>query len=72
MTTKHYLEDMLQVSESDDKKMVAVSVSDTVAGSPDITVFLYQPLEEPFLRGDDYPSLVHVWNNKEDDIYDTI
>ncbi len=70
MTTK----DMLQVSKSGDNKMVAVSVPDTVAGSADITLFIYDHLraDKPFLRGDDYPVLVQIWDNKEDDIYDTL
>lgn len=74
MTTKHYTEDMLQVSESVDNNMVAVSVPNTVAGSADITLFICGSLraDEPFLRGEDYPVLVQVWDNKEDDIYDTL
>ena len=74
MTTKHYTENMLQVSESIDNNVVAVSVADTAAGSADITLFDCRHLhaDAPFLRGEDYPVLVQVWDNKEDDIYDTL
>lgn len=68
MVTKHYSENMLQVSESANKNVVAVSVQETAAGSADITFFYYQP----FLRGEDYPALAQVWDNKEDGIYDTL
>ena len=74
MPTVHYIEDMLQVSESVDNNMVAVSVPDTVAGSANIILFNCRPLraDKPFLRGEDYPVLVQVWDNREDDIYDTL
>jgi len=58
----------IQVDESKDKKLVAVSVQNNVAGSSDITFFIY----EPFLRGEDYPALVHIWDNKDDDIFDNL
>ena len=71
MATKHYLEDMLQVSESVDNNMIAVTIAEAVAGSADVTFFTRDPTSEPFLRGEDYPALAQVWDTKEDDIYDT-
>jgi hypothetical protein len=57
----------IQVTESKDKQLVAVSAPN-VAGSSDITLFVYRP----FLQGEDYPALVHAWDNKDDDIFDNI
>ncbi len=28
--------------------------------------------EEPYLLGEDYPALFQVWDNEEDNIYDTL
>ena len=28
--------------------------------------------DEEFLQGEDYPALVNVWDNKDDDIFDTL
>ena len=58
----------IQVEESEDKQLVAVSLQSNVAGSSDITFFVYQP----FLRGEDYPALVHAWDNKDDDVFDSL
>ena len=74
MTTKHFMEDIMQVSETtidESVKIVAVSVPYTQAGSTYIEYYVYNP-EESYLCGEDYPSLVEIWNNQEDDIYDTI
>ena len=30
------------------------------------------PVEAPFLRGEDYPALVRVWDNDDDAIFDTM
>jgi hypothetical protein len=66
------------VSESKDTHQVAVSVSSTVAGTnySNIRFYVYQPLdthiEQPFLQGEDYPTLVRTWNNKDDDIFDNL
>ena len=73
MPTKHYQD--MQVSESEDKLIQAVSLQSNVAGSSDITFFIYKPLpraDAPFLHGEDYPALVKAWDNKEDDIFDTL
>lgn len=63
-----------RVVESKDKRIVAVSVESNVAGSSDITFFVYQPLriDTPFLRGEDYPALVQTWDNDDDNIFDTL
>ena len=73
MPTKLYPKNM-QVDESEDKSIVAVSVQSNEAGSSDITFFIYQPLriDTPFLRGEDYPALVQAWDNKYDDIFDNL
>ena len=81
MTTKHYKEGMLQVSELVKNNMVAVTVPELAAGSADIVLFdcAEKPLvvsglvqsevegAEPYLRGEDYPALVKVWDNEEDE-----
>ena len=73
MTTKHYKEGMLQVSELVKNNMVAVTVPELAAGSADIVLFdcAEKPLvvrgAEPYLRGEDYPALVEVWDNEEDE-----
>jgi hypothetical protein len=69
MTVKVSSKDMV-VTKSPDKLQVVVSVLSTTAGSrsPNIAYFVYQP----FLKGEDYPSLVKVWDNKNDDIYDNL
>ena len=58
----------MQVDESEDKRVVAVSVESHEAGSSDITFFVYAP----FLQGEDYPALVQAWDNKDDDIFDSL
>lgn len=57
---------VLREDESPDKSQVAVSVRALIAGSdyPNISYYVYQP----FLRGEDYPALVNVW--EDDDIFD--
>ena len=81
MATKHYREGMLQVSESIGNNMIAVTVPEIAAGSADIVLFdcAEKPLvvrglvqsevegAEPYLRGEDYPALVKVWDNEEDE-----
>lgn len=67
MATKLYPKDM-QVVESEDKSIVSVLLQSNVAGSSDIAFFIYQP----FLRGEDYPALVQVWDNRDDDIFDNL
>ena len=73
MTTKHYIEGALRVSESIENNMVAVIVPELAAGSADIVLFdcaEKPPVvrgAEPFLRGEDYPALVKVWDNEEDE-----
>jgi len=69
----------MEVSESSDNPlplMVAVSVGATVGGSSDISYYVYPfPVthpQGPFLCGEDYPALVHVWGNKDDDIFDNL
>ncbi len=74
MTTKHYIEDKMQVSESvidDNVTLLAVSVSNTEPGNASAIYYVYKP-DEPYLHGEDYPALVKIWNNQEDDIYDTL
>ena len=65
MVTKHYTEGVLQVSESIEDNMVAVTAPEIAAGSADIVLF--DCAEKPFLRGEDYPALVQVWDNEEDE-----
>lgn len=76
MITKYYTEGKLQVSESldIDNSIVTVSVPNTIAGSVDVTLYSCEPLlsDKPFLLGEDYPVLAQVWDNKEDDVYDTL
>lgn len=68
----------LHVSQSRTSLAVSVAVSPgtIAAGSTDINIFVYQPrpphVEGPFLAGEDYPSLVSVWDNSDDDIFDTL
>ena len=71
MTVKIYPE-ILQVVESADKNLIAISIENNVAGSSDITFFTYKPLDESFLRGTDFPTLVRAWDNKDDDIFDNL
>ena len=74
MTTKHYVKDKLQISEEiiDDRmSMVVVSVPYTEANSVYDYYNVYKS-DEPYLRGEDYPVLVKIWDNQEDDIYDTL
>ena len=70
MPTKIISKDVLLENESLDKRLVAVSVRATSAGSDyaNIAYFIWQP----FLRGEDYPALVNVWDNKDDDIFDEL
>jgi len=44
------------------------------AGSEEVSVFVVTPLpvEAPFLRGEDYPALVRVWDNDDDAVFDTM
>ncbi len=74
MATKHYIKDKLLISESIENNMVAVSLPVTTAGSIDTSLFICGPIHanEPFIHGEDYPILIQVWDNKEDDIYDTL
>ena len=65
MTTKHYKEGMLRVSELVKNNMVAVTVPEIAVGSADIVLF--DCTEKPYLRGEDYPALVKVWDNEEDE-----
>ena len=57
--------------ESEDGWMQAVIVEELVAGSSDITYFVFQPTikDKPFLQGEDYPSLARTWDNGSDDIF---
>ena len=77
MATKLSSKNMV-INESQDKLLLSVSVRATAAGSSfgDISYYVYnKPLVshvEPFLCGGDYPSLVRVWDNKDDDIFDNI
>jgi hypothetical protein len=77
MTTKHYTQDMLDVSEvveNDRVVLAAVSVPETAFGNADAKIFICEPIiiDKPYIRGEDYPILTQVWNNSEDDIYDTL
>jgi hypothetical protein len=49
-------------------------VTVTEAGSDQVQFFVKAPLpvEEPSLRGEDYPALVRVWDNDDDAIFDTM
>jgi hypothetical protein len=49
-------------------------VTITEAGSEEVRVFVVGslPVEAPFLRGEDYPALVRVWDNDDDAIFDTM
>jgi len=58
----------IQIDETTDKQLLAVTVENNVAGSADITFFIY----EPVLRGEDYPALVRAWDNEGDDIFDNL
>ena len=64
------------VSESPDKQLVAVSVGATASGSCEVVYYDCQSLathiQKSFLCGEDYPALVHVWDNKYDDIFDNL
>ncbi len=70
------------VSESHEdqqtSRLTAVSVRATAAGSSysNVVYYVFQPLmpriEEPFVCGEDYPSLVRAWDNKDDDIFDSV
>ena len=67
-----------EVLVSESGTLVAVSVQETAAGSVDSSIkfFVYKPIDirkdRPALRGEDYPSLVEAWDNKKDDIFDTV
>jgi len=69
MATKLSSEAM-EVTESPDKRLLAVSVQATAAGSnySNIAYYVYQP----FLYGEDYTALVNVWDNKDDDVFDNL
>lgn len=54
------------LSESINRNMVTVCVDELVAGVPEAKYIFH----EPFLRGEDYPTLVELWDNEEDSIYD--
>ena len=43
-------------------------VTVTAAGSDEVRLFPFAP----FLRGEDYPALVRVWDNDDDAIFDTM
>ena len=62
----------MEVFESKDGLMQAVIVDKLVAGSSDITYFIFRPTirDRPFLQGEDYPALVKAWDNKDDAIFD--
>jgi hypothetical protein len=49
-------------------------VTVTAAGSDEVRDFVIAPLpaETPFLRGEDYPALVRVWDNDDDAVFDTM
>jgi len=49
-------------------------VTVTAAGSEEVLVHVVAPLpaEAPFLRGEDYPALVRIWDNDDDAIFDTM
>jgi hypothetical protein len=48
-------------------------VTVTEAGSEEVHVFVVAPpAEAPFLRGEDYPALVRVWDNDDDAIFDSM
>lgn len=51
-----------------DASSIAV-VTVTTAGSADVKFFVMGP---SFLRGEDYPSLVRVWDNGDDAIFDRL
>jgi hypothetical protein len=77
MTLKIAPEDLV-VGESQNDQFLTISVLATAAGSnySNIAYFICQPLpravEEPFLSGEDYPTLVNAWDNKDDDIFDNL
>ena len=49
-------------------------VTVTEAGSDQVRFFMVAPLpaQAPFLRGEDYPALVRVWDNDDDAVFDTM
>ena len=49
-------------------------VTVTAAGSEEVLVLVVAPLPvgAPFLRGEDYPALVRVWDNDDDAIFDSM
>lgn len=49
-------------------------VTVTEAGSDQVHFFVVAPLpaEASFLRGEDYPALVRIWDNDDDGIFDTM
>jgi hypothetical protein len=49
-----------------ESSMAVVTV--TTAGSDEVRVVVVAP----FLRGEDYPALVRVWDNDDDAIFDTM
>jgi hypothetical protein len=77
MSVKVALKDLV-VSESQNEQLLSISVLATAAGSnySNIAYFIYRPLtpisDEPFLHGEDYPTLVKAWDNKDDDIFDDL
>ena len=54
------------------RAVVTVTAAET--GSDQVRFFIIAPLtaEAPFLRGEDYPALVRVWDNDDDAVFDTM
>ena len=73
MTTKEYIENGKYISEvsTDDFIMIAVTPALSQAGTAETNTSFFI-FDEPFLRGEDYPALVRIWDNEEDDIYDNL
>ena len=56
-----------------DSSMAVVTV--TEAGSADVSIYVYPgpvTTELPYLRGEDYPALVRIWDNDDDATFDTM
>lgn len=45
-------------------------LTQTVAGSIEVRFLIIQA--PPFLRGEDYPALVRVWDNDDDAVFDSL
>ncbi len=49
-------------------------VTEAAFGSSVISYFVWPDSEDdvPFVRGEEHPSLVAIWDNEEDDVFDSL